>query len=336
MATSVKKASPKPKSFPLATYVKTNFVTLPLALTVGEALGRIRTQAKRGDIFYLYVTDDESRLVGIVSIRNLLLSADKDTLKSLVSKNVVYLSQDCDRAEAAAQFAHCRYLSLPVVTSTGKILGVVHAHDLTETFSQSQEELFEERSRSALFELLGIESEDRSTSVLRAAKGRFPWLLLNMVGGALSAFLIHHLAPNIPNAVSFLAFVPILLIICESIGMQTVSVVITKLRHSKGQVRRVGYREIRIAGWLGLASAVLVGGAILGFSGTREVAIGVGFTMVVATLLVATIALLVPVLTRRFGIDPSVSSGPVVLAIADSSTLALYLLVAYWASKLFL
>lgn len=317
------------RSKSISSFIKKNFVTIPLALTVGEALARIRGQAKRGDIFYLYVIDDSEKLMGIISIRNLLLSEDSERLSHLLSKNVVYLPADVTRTEAAQRFAECRYLSLPVVTSEGKILGVVHAHDLSNQFGTSQEALVEERARDALFELLGIEAEDQSTSIFSSAKKRFPWLLLNMVGGTLSALFIHHWGPQLPDAVSFLAFVPILLIICESIGMQTVSVVITKLRHSRRQAARVGWREIRIAGWLGLGSSLLVSGAILALLGSSSVALGVGLAMVVATFWVSGIALLVPLATRRFGIDPSVSSGPVVLAIADCTCLLIYLLIAF-------
>lgn len=313
--------------------IKKNFVTLPVALTVGEALGRIRTQAKRGDIFYLYVVDDGSRLVGIVSIRNLLLSGDAEPLAHLLSRNVECLPEDFTRAEAAQRFADCRFLSLPVVSADGKIIGVVHAHDLSGQ-TPSSETLFEERTRGALFELLGIEAEGSATSSFSAAKGRFPWLLVNMIGGTLSALFIHGIGPSIPNAVVFLAFVPILLIICESVGMQTVSVVITKLRHSTSQAGKVGWREIKIAGWLGFASAVIVGLAIRIFLGAPDVALAVGIAMLVATLWVSSVAFFVPLLTRKLGIDPSISAGPVVLAVADCTALLLYLLIAYQTAKL--
>lgn len=314
-------------------YIKQNYVTLPLALNVGEALVRIRNQAKRGDIFYLYVVDDSKRLVGIVSIRNLLLSPDTEPLSEVVSRNVVTLVADAPKGEAAQRFAECRYLSLPVVDPDGRLVGVVHAHDLTPTFRGDNEKLFEDRHKGALFELLGIEAEDHNISTIKAARGRFPWLLVNMAGGAISAFLIHHLAPRLPNAVAFLAFVPILLIVCESVGMQTVSVVITKLRHAGDQASRVGWRELRIAGYLGLASAICVGPAAYFFE-SQEVASAVAITMVLATLGVSSIAFLLPVLIRRLGIDPSVSSGPVVLAIADCSILALFLLICFATSSL--
>ncbi len=306
---------------------------MPVALTVGEALGRIRTQAKRGDIFYLYVVDDGLRLVGIVSIRNLLLSGDSEPLAHLLSRNVECLPEDFSRAEAAQRFADCRFLSLPVAAADGRIIGVVHAHDLSGQVAPSSEKLFEERTRGALFELLGIEAEGSSISTMRAAKGRFPWLLVNMIGGTLSALFIHFLGPKIPNAVEFLAFVPILLIICESIGMQTVSVVITKLRHSTAQAGKVGWREIKIAAWLGLASAIIVASAIRFFLGTPDVAVAVGIAMLTATLWVSSVAFFVPLLTRKLGIDPSISAGPVVLAVADCTALLLYLVIAFETAK---
>jgi len=320
---------PPKRESALTELLKKNFVTLPLALTVGESLTRIRAQAKRGDIFYLYVVDDSAKLVGIVSIRNLLLSGDAEPLANVVSRNVECLPDDFSRSEAAQRFSDCRFLSLPVVAADGKIVGVIHAHDMTSQFEQSREELFEERTRSALFELLGIEAEDKSISVFRAARIRFPWLVVNMFGGILSAIFIHKLGPQIPNAVTFLAFVPILLIVCESIGMQTVSVVITKLRHTHSQAKKVGWREFKIASLLGLGSAILIGTSIRLFWGPFDVALAVGAALLVATLWVSAVAFLVPVLTRRLGIDPGVSSGPVVLAIADCTTLLIYLLIAF-------
>lgn len=314
---------------------RSNFVTIPLHSTVCEALTRIRGSAQRGDIFYLYVVDEHKHLSGVVSIRNLLLAKDHEPVASLLSRNLVVLSTETPLKEAYKIFSESRFLSLPVLTPAGHIMGVVHAHELLEQQSKRQHDtLFEERSRGELFELLGIKAEDQERSSSHIAVGRIPWLLINILGGSFSAFLIHGLAKDLANAVQLLAFVPVILIVAESVGMQAASLAIANLRDGGGRKRALTLlkKELPVAFCLGFLCALIVGGALYFLSGSVRATLPIVVATVLGTLWVSALGTLIPSLFHRLKLDPRISAGPFILALSDCSTLLIYLASAVWLS----
>lgn len=311
------------------------FLTLPVRLNVGDAIRHVRSSARRGHIFYLYVTDEKNCLCGIVSIRNLLVASDRDELKDVMSKDVVSLPGSTPLAQAYAHFAKSRFLSLPVTSGNGEIIGVVNAHELIE-YGKTQDELFEERSRGELFELLGIKAENAQKSAPQVAWSRFPWLLVNVIGGTLSAIFIHFLGGKIEGAVAFLAFVPVLLIIAESVGMQTASVIIANLHRVSSQIKlsSVLGKELVVAFLLGLMCGVPLAGAVYLWSHSTPLAFAVGLTLPFGATWVCALGGFVPTLFHRMRIDPRIAAGPVLLAIADCTTLLLYLSLALGLTRL--
>jgi len=309
------------------------FISIPASSNVELAIQRVRTIAHRGDIFYLYVVDASERLLGVVSIRNLLVARDTDSISSLISKNVVFLSERMPLKDVYRMFSESRFLSLPVVDVDGKIKGVLHAHELAGESENAAETLFEERSRGQLFELLGIKGEEEGLSPLKIARGRIPWLLVNIVGGALSAFLIHSFGAKLDEAVLFLAFVPILLIISESVGMQAASVAISTLNRTAGsQFSALFLKELGVASCLGLVCSLAISGVVFLWHRQGNFSLTIGLTVLLSTIGVSSLGSLIPYLIHRFKLDPNVSAGPVILAISDFCTLLLYLGIAFCVS----
>lgn len=319
----------------IAGLCRKDFIALSNEATVGDAISQLRRSAVRGNIFYLYLTDRAGKLVGNVSIRTLLTSTDETPLGRIGSREVVTLPISSPIQEAYHLFARARFLSLPVVSDDNVLLGVIHAHELLEEFGKKQEDLFEERSRGELFELLGIKAEDAGKGPAHVALGRLPWLLVNIVGGTCSALFIHFLGGNLKHAVEFLAFVPILLIVSESIGMQTASLVIANLHRaaSRSRTREILAREMLVACLLGLTCAALVAGAVQLWKGMPALSVAVLVTIFVGSVAVSFLGNAVPYLFHRFKVDPRVAAGPVVLALADSTTLLFYLLFALWITR---
>lgn len=299
-----------------------------LEASVADAIQTVRRAGQRGQIFYLYVVDREGVLRGIVSIRNLLLSKDTQKIADVCASGVVSLSVDAPVSEAYRLFSESRFLSLPIIDAGGKIRGVIHAHELIEEYEKETEELFEERTRGELFALLGIKAEDTSRGLFATAAGRLPWLLLNVLGGALSTLFIHFLGGKLRDAVEFLAFVPILLVISESIGMQTASVVIADLhRASSAKSTKPAKREIGVALILGTCSGLIIAAMALLWKGSGTLTTAIGLSILLGSLYVSGLGCALPSLIHRFRGDPRIAAGPVVLALADCGTLLVYLLL---------
>lgn len=305
---------------------KEEFISIPLSSTVEETLELLRTKAPKKNIFYLYVVDEKERLVGVVSIRNLIVAGKHTLVKDVYSPNPVFIRDGMPTEQAYTLFADSRFLSLPIVNEEGQMLGVLHAHELLDEFAKNTEQLFEERSRGELYELLGVKAEDATLSAFETARHRFPWLVINVFGGIISAFLIEHFGGKIPHAVTALSFIPVLLILSESIGMQTASVVISQLRHlTKERRRSVLGRELCIALLLGLFLATPFAVAVFFWKRSLLLTLSISLTIAFGPMLVTFLGYIIPQLFHKMRIDARVASGPVLLAIADSSILFIYL-----------
>lgn len=305
------------------------YVSIPLSANVNEALKILRTEAPKGNVFYVYVVDESSRLQGVLSIRNLIVAEEGAAISELYSPNPVFLRDDTRMEDAYSLFSDSRFLSLPILNEEGKVMGVLNAHELLGEFAKTTDQLFEERSRGELYELLGIKAEDASLNAFATAKLRFPWLLINVVGGLLSAFLIEYFGKHLSFAVQALAFVPVLLILSESVGTQTASVVISQLRHlTKDRKRNVLGRELTIALLLGLFLATPFSLVLYLWKGHLVLTLSIALTIAFAPLWVAFLGYLIPQIFHKLKIDARVAAGPVLLAIADSSVLLIYLLLA--------
>lgn len=310
--------------------IQKGFICISIEATVTQAIQKVRTNAQKGDIFYLYVTDENDKLCGVLSIRNLLIAKEAQKIREIYSPNAVFLQQELLVEDAYSIFSKSRFLSLPVVDHEGHIKGVLHAHELLEEYEKSTDQLFEERSRGEMYELLGIKAEDTSMSIPRTAMSRFPWLLVNVIGGSISALFIHHLGGKLNRAVEFLAFVPILLIVSESVGMQTASIIMTQLHRVKSKKKGLSlhWKELGVALLLGVTLGAFLGAAIQAWKGDWALSLSIALTTAFGPLLVAIIGNTVPQIFHRFELDARVAAGPVVLAVSDSLTLLLFLLVS--------
>jgi magnesium transporter len=310
-------------------FCRPHFITISLADKVGAAIEQIRRSAHPDNIFYLYVINERHELCGIVSIRSLLLADNETPVSRVYSPKVVALEERSPVQQAYQTFAHSRFLSLPVIDSHRHILGVVHAHEIAGDSSlTAKQAISEDRTRSQLFELLGIKAEDGQHGPLRIALGRLPWLLVNISGGALCAALLHWLGGRLSNPVEVLALVPVLLVISESIGMQSASLAIANLhRTSQTADARIFLRECTIALALGIACAACLGGALFLWRGSAVAAMTIGLTVIGGCLLVSIVGNAVPFLFHRWRIDPRIAAGPVVLSLSDFLTLLVYLAI---------
>lgn len=312
-----------------------NFITVSLKGTVAEAIRTVRQSAKHG-IFYVYVVDSDQRLCGVVSVRALLVAKDDDPIDRIYSPGAVSLKASAPVQEAYRRFAKDRFLSLPVVDDAGVLVGVLHAHELIEEYEKGMEELFEERTRGALFELLGLKGKSEKEPVWRTAWSRFPWLLVNVFGGAISAYFIHRLGVGLRDAVLFLAFMPVLLIITESMGMQTLTVVISRL-HGVGQTPRQGstwLREMGVVALLGLLCALTISVPVFLWQRSWPLSAAIATTIGLGFVGVGLLANALPNLFHRLKVDPRLAAGPVVLALADAGTLVLYLCLGLWLQRI--
>ncbi|MBM4022064.1 MAG: magnesium transporter, partial [Planctomycetes bacterium] len=260
---------------PVVRQMRTDVPRLAPDQTVGAALAAVRSAPPAGRIVYFYVLGPDDRLEGVVPTRRLLLSPDTTPIRDIMVTRVVAIPASATVLEACEFFLLHRLLALPVVDDRRRMLGIVDV-DL------STDELVDIDRREQLddlFQLIGVHVEDfQPPAPWRAFQSRFPWLLANIAGGIVAAFLTGLFQAELERAVTLALFVPVVLALAESVAIQSLSIALQRLQGRRptpaGILRAV--RHEAVAGLLlGTASAVIVALVALIWLGQSSVAAAV-------------------------------------------------------------
>lgn len=301
-----------------------DFTAVGVEDTIAQALEKLRAHPGTGEIFYCYACDLAGRLVGVVPIRKLIRAAPDERIAALMFTRVVKLPVDASDAVVEDFFVTYRFLAFPVVDAEGRIVGVVEMNQFVDAFSDTLFDEVEGRVRDEVYRFVGLPRDaTRETRPGRMALKRFPWLLVNIAGGFLAATTTRLFEHTVAELVVVSAFIPMVLVLSESLGVQTTAVAASMVTH--GEVdRKVVAREMLAASLAGLMAAAVV--ALLG----RAYSPGFGFPLAlfVAVTVSATLASclggVLPFLFKRLKVDPHLASAPLVLAVSDNVTLLAY------------
>ncbi|RKH34659.1 magnesium transporter [Corallococcus praedator] len=301
-----------------------DFTAVGVEDTVAQALEKIRASPGTGEVFYCYACDPAGRLVGVVPIRKLIRAAPEERIATLMFTRVVKLPVDAPDAVVEDFFVTYRFLAFPVVDADGRIVGVVEMNQFVDTFSDTLFDEVEGRVRDEVYRFVGLpKGELKETRPARLALKRFPWLLVNIAGGFLAATTTRLFEHTVSELVVVSAFIPMVLVLSESLGVQTTAVASSMVTH--GEVdRKVVVREVLAASLAGMMAAAVV--ALLG----RVYSPGFGFplalfvSVTVSATLASCLGGVLPFLFRRLKVDPHLASAPLVLAVADNVTLLAY------------
>lgn len=296
-------------------------VVLSPGQTIDEVLRVIRASASANSIHYFYVVDADQRLVGVVPTRRLLTSEPDRTVGEVMVDHVVAIPDWATVLIASEYFATRRLLAFPVVNAKGQLLGVVDVSLFTDEVIDLARRTYDD-----IFQLIGVHgTAQRST--WDAFKDRFPWLLCNIAGGLMAAFIVSRFEHLLQEMVVLALFIPIVLALGESVSMQALSLTLQSFTDGPFVPKRLLaalWKEFRTAALLGLACGGVVAGVVIVWRGETVVAAvifaAIALSMVVACLL----GVAFPALLRVAKADPRIAAGPVVLAAADVATLIFY------------
>jgi magnesium transporter len=316
---------------PITHHMRKDCTGLYADWTIAEALDWLRQNPPQDRIIYFYVVDREKRLVGVLPTRRLLLNPPDTPLAEIMVERVAALPESATVLEACEFFIQHHLLAFPVVDEQRRLLGVVDVDLYTEEMS----DLDQREGRDHLFQLIGVHlTEAEQANPLVSFRRRFPWLLCNITGGILAALLSGIYQRELAWGDAVLAlFIPVVLALAESVGIQSVSLALETLRGRPPSwaslLPRLG-RELLTGLFLGGASALALMAVALVWLGQWRVAgcllSGIGGGVACAAVL----GLAVPNLLRLLRLDPRVAAGPVALAFADMATLLLYFNAARW------
>jgi magnesium transporter len=322
---------------PVVNHARKDFPFLDADMTVTQALERIRREGVGERVIYFYAIDEQKRLVGVVPTRRLLTASLETPLREIMVPRVVAIPTTATVLDACEFFVLYKFLAFPVVDEQRRVVGVIDANLFAEEFLEAGES--EDRHRSAalvspeFFEALGFRIEQlRGASAWRAFRLRFPWLLVTVTGGTLSAVLAGFFEATLARSLVLAFFLTMVLGLNESVGTQSMSVTIHALRSVSVTWRWLGtaFRcEVVTALLLGVACGLVVGVIVCVWRKDMGAALVIGGSIALSLVTACALGLGVPSLLHRFKLDPKIAAGPVTLALADFVALVIYFTAAW-------
>jgi magnesium transporter len=300
----------------------TEFFSLPEDATAQEAIRRLQRATDAELVFYIYVTDKDDHLVGVLSLRQLLTVPPETPLKNIMTRDVISVPVDMDQEEVARVVARYNLLAIPVVEKDNTLVGIITVDDVVDVI---REEATEDMLKSA-----GVTEEDvlGASSTFRAASTRLPWLFTNLAGSLLSGAILWYFRYTIQEVVAVVTFIPVIAAMGGNVGLQSSTLIIRGLatgRIELADVWTVFFREIRTGLLLGLVCGVLL--TLVGWlwHGHPFLGMVVGTSIVMAFLISTSMATIMPVILKRIGVDPAVAAGPFVTTANDITGISVYL-----------
>lgn len=289
------------------------------------ALRQVAEEAET--INYVYVVDRDEKLLGVLSLHNLVLSPPETQVRDLMFPHLWSVTVDTDQEDAARLLIDRNLLALPVVDHEGRLVGIITADDVAEIVEEEDTEDFERLGGSQPLEVPYL----RASPALLFRK-RIVWLFVLFVASFFTVSIQEHFDSTLARWTILAAFVPILIGTGGNVGSQTVSTIIRAMALDEVKPRHI----LRIVGkemLTGLALGVVMGAlmflrALIAQDGTYTIGIVVGLTVLALTIWAATVGAVLPIVLSKLKVDPAVVSAPFISSLVDSTGLIIYFSLA--------
>ncbi|TYR80802.1 magnesium transporter [Priestia megaterium] len=301
------------------------YVWIPVYYTVKDVVDKLKTFAELAEtINYLYVIDEEKRLVGVLSYRDLILADPHEQVKEIMFSRVISVHVNVDQEEVAQVIERYDFLAVPVVEDNDVLVGIITVDDVIDIVIKEANEDIEKLSASG-------KDIDFDTRAPIAAYRRLPWLILLLFIGVLSGSIISSFQATLNKVVALAFFMPMISGMTGNTGTQSLAVVVRGLISrdiDKKVVANLIMRELGVGAIIGITCGVLISGIAYFWQGNLQLGFVVGISLF-CTLIIGTISgTVIPLLLYKLKIDPAVASGPLITTINDILSLLIYFGVA--------
>jgi len=299
----------------------TEFIAIKEYQTVKSAMQILKTEAPRAEtIYYLYVIDEDKRLTGVLSLRDLIVNDDDTFVSEVMYDRVVSVSVGDDQEEVARKMKDYNFLALPVVDFQHHLLGIITVDDIID--------VMDEEASDDYSKLAGVTDMDGiDKSPLSAAKKRLPWLIILLFLGMLTASLIGRFEETLNQVAILAVFIPLIAGMAGNTGTQALAVAVRGIAtgdfESESKMKLI-LREAGTGVVTGATCGILVTLIVYFWQNNFFLGLLVGISIFI-TLIVATLAgALVPIFMHKLKIDPAVASGPFITTINDIISILIY------------
>ncbi len=304
------------------------YVDLKKDMTVKQAMAHLKASVlDKETIYTCYVTDHNRVLEGIVSLRTLVISDDKTIIKDIMEDEIIFVNTFDDQETVGGLFTKYGFMAIPVVDNENRLTGIITFDDILEVIEQEATEDFQKMAA-----ITPSEGKYLDENIFVLAKQRITWLLILMIGAALTGGIINRFENVLSALVILTAYIPMLMDTGGNSGSQSSTLIIRGL--AIGEVTladkwRVLWKEFRIS----IIVGVILGGVNLiknlVFDNTGiTVALTVSLTLTATVVISKVVGGMLPLIAKRLKLDPAIMAGPLITTIVDSLALLIYFTTA--------
>lgn len=296
-------------------------------MTVKEAFDRIRkTGMGKETVYIVYVINSQRKLIGVITVRELLLSSMDTKISDIMETNVITINTHQDKEEVARMFDKYDFIAMPVVDFENRMVGIITIDDALDVMSDENEEDFKIMAAMS-------PSEDSyfKLSVWQHTKNRIVWLLVLMLSATLTGSIISHYEEAFASLPILVSFIPMIMDTGGNCGSQSSTMIIRGLATNEiklGDVFKVWFKEVRISLLVGVILATVNGIRIVIQYSDPLLALVIGITLLFTVILSKSIGCLLPMAAKKLKMDPAIMASPLITTIVDTASILIYFNVA--------
>lgn len=303
------------------------YVDLKRLMTVKEAFDHIRkTGVDKETIYTCYVTDSDRVLLGMVSVRMLLLADPEESIGDIMETNIIYVNTLEDREEVAKQFDKYDLLALPVVDNEKRLVGIVTVDDAMDVISEEAEEDFQKMAAMS-----PTETSYLKTSVWNHARHRIVWLLFLMLSSTITSVIIDNYEAAFQAIPLLVSFIPMLMDTGGNCGSQSATLIIRSMALDEVTLKdffRIVWKELRIALIVGAILAVVNGIRMMLMYGSYPnilmISIVLGLSLITTITISKVLGGILPMAAKALHLDPALMASPLITTIVDACSVSVY------------
>lgn len=310
----------------------TEYASLPQNITVQEAFEKLRLQAPdRETIYYIYILDEQRRLLGFISMRKLILAKPRQLLSEIMARDVISVRVDDDQEEVAEKINRYGFIAIPVVDEERRLVGIVTHDDAADVIREEAEE-----DQQRLVAVAPLDESYLTTSVLTLAQKRGVWLFFLLGAAFVTAKIVGFFEGNSEQG-WMIMFLPLVLASGGNAGSQSAALVISALARERSQsgvahhkrAQRILAREFALSSLLGGSMSVFSLLVAWVLTGSLVPAMHVSSTVLLVVVIAAVTGAALPLIIQYFNADPAYMSTPLIAAMVDMMGVVIYFNVAY-------
>ena len=304
------------------------FIDLKMDMTVEDAFTRIRRIAiDKETIYTCYVIDKNRKLIGLVSVKDLLLNDYSSTIEEIMETNVIYVNTLDDKEEVAQKFSKYDFLALPVVDNEGRLVGIVTVDDAIDVILEENTEDIEKMAA-----MTPTDKPYLQTGIFSTWSKRIPWLMLLMLSSTFTTIIIGGYEEKLAACTVLTSFIPMFMGTAGNAGSQTSVAIIRALSLNEVEFRdifKIMSKELLVSLLCGIALFIVNFIKLMIFD-----QVGLSISFVVSLTLLSTVVLakftgcILPLLAKKIGFDPAVMASPFITTIVDAMSLIIYFNIA--------